>query len=65
VAGVVDDDVQAAVLGDDRGDRGLDRGVAEPTSSSTVRRSTPCSLGVVGGAATCGALRPAVSRIEA
>jgi hypothetical protein len=35
------------------------------TSSSTVRRSTVCSAAQAATAATCGALRPFVSRIEA
>jgi hypothetical protein len=64
VASVVDDDIQAASLGQDR----LDRVVAGRLGRNVELHGTQIDM-VLGGVllrrATCGALRPALSRIPA
>jgi hypothetical protein len=64
VAGIVDDDIETAGLGDDAGDTGLG-GSVELHVQFGVRRSTLCSAAHSATVLTCGALRPCVSRIEA
>jgi hypothetical protein len=61
VPGIVDDDIEVTVVGDDPADAGS----CEATSSSTLRRSTLCSAAYFATSATADALRPVVSRMLA
>jgi hypothetical protein len=58
------ENIEPALFGDNLADRRFD-GLSEDTSSSIGRKSTLLSCANFSTSAACGALRPAVSRIEA
>jgi hypothetical protein len=65
VAGIVDEHVEAAALGDDPGDRGLDRGVAGDVELDGAQVDAVARRRIRPSRRPGPALRPAVSRIEA